>query len=102
MARKAERPFTDYEGNQRVRRFQTRYWLGNRNHKPSSYARGFPKTEDGSIAGVGKLALRGWISKAQCFDWLTGKVLWTVERGAKVPGTNIYSVTVHKGDHDGN
>lgn len=98
MATRKERPFTAYDGSERLRRYQTRYWLDARKAEPLRSSKGFPKTEDGSLEGVGRLALKGWIAKAQCFDWHTGTVLWTVRRGAKVPGTNVYQVHVNKGD----
>lgn len=98
MGKRKERPFEAYDGSMRLRRYQTRYWLDGRKTEPLRGSKGFPKTEDGSLEGVGRLALKGWIAKAQCFDWLTGKVLWTVRRGAKVDGTNVYTVHVTKGD----
>jgi hypothetical protein len=98
--KRPEQVFTAYDGSERLRRFQTRYWLDARKAEPLRNHKGFPKTEDGSLEGVGRLALKGWIAKAQCFDWVEGKVLWTVKRGAKVAGANLYSVHTFKGDPD--
>lgn len=95
-----ERPFTAFDGSERLRQYQTRYWLDEARREPTRYARGFPKTEDGSLEGVGRLVMKGWIAKGQCFDWRTGRVLWTVKRGPKVPGTNLYSVLPYRGDPD--
>lgn len=99
MPRK-ERPFVAFDGSERVRQYQTRYWLDEARREPSRYARGFPKTEDGSLEGVGRLAMKGWIAKAQCFDWKSGTVLWTIKRGPKVRDTNLYTVHAFKGDPD--
>lgn len=96
--RKSEPRIVDVNGNEIVRRYETRYWFGNRNHRPSPFGRGFPRFEDGSAEGVGKLALKGWITKAQCFDRVTGKVKWTVLRGERVPGTHLYNVIIKPGD----
>lgn len=87
-------------GEQIVRRYATRYWVDQRRKQPIRYAQGFPKTEDGSMEGAGRLILKGWISKAQCYDRVLGKVLWTLKRGPKLPGTNIHTVLPFKGDPD--
>lgn len=78
------------------RPFQTRYWYGNRLLKKPTTS-GFPKREEGSIDGAMKAAGKGWVSKVECIDRNTGEVLWTVVRGNKVPGRNVYSVAAHKG-----
>jgi hypothetical protein len=78
------------------RPFETRYWVDNRRSKPVT--RGFPKAEAGSVSGAAKAAMRGFVSKVQCIDRNTGSALWTVVRGAKLPGRPIYNVEVLRGD----
>jgi hypothetical protein len=80
------------------RRFETRYWLDSRETKPIT--RGFPKREDGSITGASRAVARGLASKVQCIDRKDDKVLWTVKRGAKVPGVSIRPVLVSRGEHE--
>jgi hypothetical protein len=81
------------------RRFRTDYWMDGRTKKPSAHARsGFPRTEDGSIEGAGKIIMKGWCSKIGCYDRKRGVYVWTLVRGDKVPGTHLYSFTILKGD----
>lgn len=80
------------------RPFETRYWVDRRKGKP--LVRGFPKGEAGSVDGAAKAAAKGLVSKVQCVDRHTEQVLWTVIRGNKVPGRNLWSVTAHKGDQE--
>jgi hypothetical protein len=103
MARKTkeERTLIAHDGREIKRPFATLYWTDNRRKEPTPFCKGFPKNEDGSIAGAGKIILRGLASKIKCVDRLTGRVRWTVTRGERVPGTNIYSVVATKGDADG-
>lgn len=86
------------EGADIARRFATRYWYDARFKEPSRASRGFPRTEDGSIAGAGKVIMKGWCAKVQCYDRVLGRVLWTLKRGAKLPGTSLYTVTAHRGE----
>lgn len=78
-----------------IRQFETRYWFGYRRSKPDS--RGFPKAQDGSIVGASKAIGRGLATKVQCIDRNRGEVLWTLKRGPKVPGANIWPTIVVKG-----
>lgn len=80
-----------------TRPFETRYWCDRRLAKPITS--GYPKAEAGSIDGAMKAAGKGLVSKVQCIDRATGAVAWTVLRGAKVPGRDVYSVDAHKGDY---
>lgn len=89
-----------WDGRDIKRRYETRYWLDGRRREPLKGSKGFPKHEDGSISGAGRVVLRGLASKIQCFDRVTGKVLWTVKKGDKVPGTHIFNVLAFKGDPD--
>lgn len=86
----------DINGNAIKRRYETRYWIDSRVTRPITS--GFPKIEDGSIEGAGRVILRGLASKISCIDRVTGQVLWTVKRGTKVPGTRIYNVIAVKGN----
>lgn len=79
-----------------TRPFETRYWVDRRLTKPITS--GYPKQEQGSIDGAMKAAGKGLVSKVQCIDRTSGDVVWTVVRGNKVPGRNVYSVNAHKGD----
>lgn len=78
------------------RDFETRYWFGQYRTKPES--RGFPKKEDGSIVGASKAIGRGLASMVQCVDRNSGKVIWTIKRGKKVPGVAVYPTIVVRGD----
>lgn len=87
------------DGRYGSRRYRTDYWTDGRTKGPSKHAApGFPKTEDGSINGVAKLAMRGVIAKGACYDRLTGRYIWTVQRGDKVPGTRLYTPVITKGE----
>jgi hypothetical protein len=86
------------DGRDGLRQHRTDYWYHNRLHKPSPYGRGFPKSEDGSIEGVAKLVMKGWITKGACFDRVKGKYLWTVERGPRIEGTPLYQPIISKGE----
>jgi hypothetical protein len=79
-----------------MRPYETRYWCDRRLSKPIT--RGFPKAEIGSIDGAMKAAGKGLVSKVQCIDRVSELVIWTVLRGRKVPGRNLYSVEAHSGD----
>ena len=79
-----------------LRPYETRYWIDSRIGKPIT--RGFPKAEAGSIEGAMRMIARGFASKVQCINRVTGRVLWTVKRGPKVPGVSIRPVLVERGD----
>jgi hypothetical protein len=97
--KKPEPVLTLADGREGVRRHRTDYWYDRRFKEPSLYMRpGFPKTQEGSIEGVAKLVMKGWITKGACYDRVTGEYLWTVERGQKVPGTPLYAVVIWKGE----
>lgn len=83
------------------RPFETRYY-GNVLHVNPRYAisRGFPKGEEGSIKGAAKAVAQGYVHKVQCIDRTTNEPIWTVLRGNKVRGVNIYPVLVFKHDVD--
>lgn len=81
-----------------MRPYETRYWTDNRRTRPTTS--GFPKAETGSIDGAVKAAAKGLVSKVQCIDRENETVLWTVKRGAKLPGRNLWSTEAHKGDPD--
>ena len=78
------------------RPYETRYWLDRREKTP--IVRGFPKAEAGSIDGAAKAAMKGLVAKVQCIDRHNDQVLWTVIRGDKVPGRNLYNVKAVRGD----
>lgn len=86
-------------GGEGVRRYRTDYWFDRRNKNPSPHARsGFPRTEDGSIEGAGKIIMKGWCAKIACYDRKAGRYVWTLIRGDKVPGTHLYAFTIHHGE----
>jgi len=80
------------------RPFETRYWVDARLARPITS--GFPKAEEGSIRGASRVVALGYANKVQCIDRATGKVLWTVKRGPRVPGVHIRPVLVFRGDPD--
>lgn len=87
------------DGSEGVRRFRTDYWLDGRTKKPSAHARsGFPRTEDGSIGGAGKIIMKGWAFKIACYDRVRGRYLWTLVRTEKVPGTHLWAFKIVKGE----
>lgn len=92
-----EKIITLADGREGVRHFRTDYWYGNRNSRPSQFGRGFPKAEEGSIEGVAKLVMKGWITKGACYDRVKGVYVWSVERGERVAGTKVYQPIVTKG-----
>jgi hypothetical protein len=85
------------DGSEGVRRFRTDYWYDRRLKTPFPYLRGFPKSEDGSIEGAGRIIMKGHCAQIACFDRVKGAYRWTLERGAKVPGTNLYQVVAYAG-----
>lgn len=97
MARKPEQTLTLANGNEGVRRYRTDYWYDRRRIRPSTYSRGFPKLQDGSIEGAGRIIHKGWCSQIACFDRVTGRYVWTVTRGEKVPGTQVYNALFKRG-----
>jgi len=80
------------------RRYATRYWFDARMKEPSRFARGYPKAEDGSIEGAGRVIMKGYCAKVQCYDRVEGRVLWTLRRGPKLAGTRLFTVTFHRGE----
>lgn len=96
--KKPEKIITLADGSEGKRQYRTDYWYGNRNHKPSPFGKGFPKSENGSIEGVAKQVMKGRITKGGCYDRVKGEYLWTVERGQRIPGTNVFQPIVTKGE----
>lgn len=80
------------------RPYETRYWIDARHTNPIT--KGFPKAEEGSIQGAGRVVARGLATKVQCIDRETGEVLWTVKRTPRVRGVNIRGLEVFRGDPD--
>lgn len=86
------------EGKDISRRYATRYWFDARFREPARGSSGFPRSEDGSIEGAGRVIMKGYCAKVQCYDRVLGRVLWTLKRGPKVPGTRLFSVLPFRGD----
>lgn len=78
------------------RPYETRYWVDRRLNKPISH--GFPKSEQGGIEGAAKAVAKGLASKVQRIRRSDEHVEWTVLRGEKVRGVNIYPTIVIRGD----
>jgi hypothetical protein len=98
--KKTEPTLTAWNGQEIKRRFATMYWFDGRQREPSPWSRGYPRAEEGSIEGAGRVVLKGYAAKVQCFDRVKGRVVWTVKRGARVPGTHLYEVIASQGDPD--
>jgi len=81
-----------------VREHETRYWFDRR--FKNAITHGFPKSETGSIEGAAKACAKGIVSKVQRIHRESGKVEWTVLRGDKVPGVNVFPTIVIKGDDE--
>jgi hypothetical protein len=79
------------------REFVTEYWYGYP-HEKKPTTRGYPKAEEGSIEGAAKAVAKGWVAKVRRVHRDTGRVEWTVTRGEKVRGVNIWPIDVVKGD----
>lgn len=77
----------------------TMYWLDRRHKLPMT--RGYPKGQEGSAKGAGKVIMAGFANKVQCINRHTGRVYWTAEK-VKVPGlASVYAVRVTVGDGEG-
>lgn len=98
--KKPEPTLTGFDGREIARRFKTEYWFDGRLSEPSRWTRGFPQAEDGSIEGAGRVVLKGFAVKVKCFDRVTGKYIWTIVRGGRVPGTHVYTPVITPGDAD--
>lgn len=88
------------DGTEIRKRFKNEYWFDRRRTAPSPYTRGFPETVHGSIQAAGRLIMTGQVSKIRCTDRVQGRVQWTLVRGERVPGTQLYAVLPHRGDYE--
>jgi hypothetical protein len=88
------------DGREGVRRWRTSIWydLRLKDPSPASWGRGFPKLEVGSIETAARLVMTGRAAKVQCTDRVTGRVMWTVRKGERVPRTHVYNPIIEYGD----
>lgn len=63
-------------------------------------SKGFPRSEEGSIQGAGREVMTGRALRVQGFNRVKGRVEWTVHRGERIPGTNLYAPIVKPRDGD--
>lgn len=101
MAKKyrARPEITLHDGSMGKARYRTDYWFDRRHSRPSPHARsGFPFTEDGSIEGAGRVIMKGHCAKIACFDRVKGRYKWTIIRGERIAGTNLYQPIVKVGE----
>jgi hypothetical protein len=98
--KKKEPTIIAHDGREILRRFATLYFFDGRIKTPDRWSRGYPRIEDSSIDGAGRMVMRGLAFKVQCLDRVRGKVLWTVKRGERVPGTHLFQAVPFKGDPD--
>lgn len=90
--KKTRKPITLWDGSTGLKPIRTDFWFDLRMRKPSDYTRGFPDTEEGSIKGAGRIIMLGYVARIGCFDRVKGKYRWLLERGERIPGTNLFGV----------
>jgi hypothetical protein len=85
------------DGRMGVAPFATLYWFDGRIKRPSPWARGYPRSENGSIEGAAREVMTGRAYRVQCFNRVKGRAEWTVERGERQPGTHLYQPIITRG-----
>lgn len=98
--RAARATMTDPNGREIVRRNKLEYWFDLRKKAPTPFARGFPNDEANAIKAAGRLIMTGIVSKIRCTDRVLDRVQWTLIRGDRVPGTNLFAVLPFRGDRE--
>lgn len=87
------------DGREIFRAYKNEYWYDMRLKDPCPFTRGFPGSESGSVEAAGRLIMTGRVAKIRCTDRTRDRVIWTLVRGPRVPGTPLFSVLPFRGDH---